>query len=172
MGRIYKPTKRKPDGSVWTSPRWYCEYVDADGRQRRMPASTNKKNSQALLQELEGQAQRIRHGLEEAKPRNNSPRISDLVRDFLDDQKRHLKPRTLVGYRESLQDLFEGGVADRDKPWLPKIKKVTDLTPEVVRDYQRRALKVLSPRSVNRKVRNLTALLSWAVRQGLTLNEP
>lgn len=164
MGRVYRPKRKQKDGSTWTSPRYYVEYYDEHHRQKRLPASTSRKKSLDLLTELESQASRIRNGLEVAKPRTPSPTISELVTAFRADMKHHLTASTQKVYEDCLKDLFEGGLAGREKPWI-KAKLVEELTPKKIADFQTQAVKVMSKRSVTKRTRVLSAFLNWCVRQ-------
>ena len=58
MGRVFKPRRKKSDGQTWTSPKWYVEFREAGGAQKRIPASTSKTEAIGLLRELEGRERR------------------------------------------------------------------------------------------------------------------
>jgi hypothetical protein len=54
MGRVFKPRRKLSNGEIWVSSKWYVEFRDASGVQRRFPASTSKHEATGGLRELEG----------------------------------------------------------------------------------------------------------------------
>jgi len=159
MSRVYKPTRRKTDGSVGRSKKWWLDYRDATGKRVRRPASTDKKIALSMLREAEQEVDRVLAG-GSATGSLDVP-LAGLARQFLDDMQLHLKPRTLQDYREVL-----GILLLREKPAI-RVKKVSALKPMTVKEYQTRASKELASRTVNKHVCVLGTLLNWAVQNAL-----
>jgi site-specific recombinase XerD len=95
--------------------------------------------------------------------------LPDIARSFLDDMRLHLRPKTVAGYEAGLNLLLFG---TQGKPPKIRIKKVSELSPAVVKDYQRRAASKLSARSVNKHVILLGTVLNWAVDNQLIRSNP
>lgn len=169
MSRIYKPLRRLPDGKEWQSPKYYIEYTDAAGKKIRKPASTDRKEAKRLLQEAESRETRIRMGLE--LPRQEAPPLAQLRKTFLEAMEPRLRPRTYLDYKRDLRYLLDG--TKRRKAWLPGVTRASDLTPTTIAGFQQAVLKEgLSPRSANRMLAALSALIHWSLRQGHLSQNP
>jgi integrase len=117
MGRIFKPFYTKADTSVdpngtlrcrVTVQCWYCEYVDANGKQRRKKAYKDKAASLQLLAKLERQSARTREGLELGHNHANKP-LAELQQEYLDGlELRGCTPEYLVLMKQYLDAVLPG----------------------------------------------------------------
>ena len=76
MARLYRPTYNSTDAETgkrnqYRLRRWYADYLDADGKRRRVALSTDKDASQAQLADILRTVERQKAGLVE--------RISDIL---------------------------------------------------------------------------------------------
>jgi integrase len=171
MGRLFKPVRKLKKGNTWTSEKWYLEYRDAAGKQIRKPASSSKRASLVLLRELENKELRVRLGLEDESLQGGSMKLSELMKKYLKHVAIRVRERTLREYKDSLQDLIVGGLGKRTSPWIA-VEVVEDLKLSLVLKFQEDASKILSPRSVNRKLKALLQCLNWAKRNQLISINP
>jgi len=171
MGRLFKPRRKLRNGQAWISKKWYVEYRDAEGRQVRKPACCSKRESASLLRELQKRALRGKLGLEDTVRNGSKVKLSELVESYLRHVSIRVRERTLREYRDSLRDLLEGGMGNRNEPWL-RAQGVGDLSLKMVLHYQEEASKELAPRSVNRKLKALLQCLNWAKRNKLIPSNP
>ncbi|NDH07363.1 hypothetical protein EBX93_15845, partial [bacterium] len=64
MGELYRKSyKDKKTGKPKVAPKWYGDYTDGSGVRKRVALAKDKTASQAMLAELERQADRARAGL-------------------------------------------------------------------------------------------------------------
>jgi integrase len=111
--------------------------------------------------------ERIRLELELSAPVDHS--LRELVERFLADMRLHLRPKTIEGYEESLNRLILGSKSTKAEL---RVRKVSELSPSVVKDYQARMAGKLSARSINRLITVLGTLLNWAVDNQLIRTNP
>lgn len=86
MGYLFKQRyKDKKTGQLKQSRKWYGEYRDRDGALKRVPLSTDKQSAQAMLRDLERQAERQKSGLIDDFNESRKLPIDDLVETYLAD---------------------------------------------------------------------------------------
>ena len=92
MARLFRPVYKSidPDTGLQSkrrSEKWYADYEDADGKRRRVPLSTDKGSSQALLADILRTVERQKAGLVE--------QIADLfeqpIQISVDEYEEHLE---------------------------------------------------------------------------------
>lgn len=171
MGRLYKPRRKLRNGQIWSSEKWYLEYRDATGRQLRRPGTRSRRESLALLREVEQGVLRVKLGLGTHEVQEASASLSELVEGYLRHVAIRVRASTLREYSDSLRDLLVGGVSGRLQPWIVAAE-VSDLCPAKILAYQEAASKELSARSVNRKLKALMQCLNWAKRNQLIARNP
>ncbi len=50
--RLYRPTWKAADGQRRKSPKWWLDFADVDGRRRRLPGLTDKRQTEALARNV------------------------------------------------------------------------------------------------------------------------
>ena len=101
MGRVFKPRRKKSDGQIWTRPKWYVEYREAGGVQKRTPASTSTTEPIGLLRELEGRERRRTLGPESIPKKGPSLSLEVLIQAYLQDAEFRLRRNTRRGFKET-----------------------------------------------------------------------
>ena len=170
MGRVFKPRRKKSDGQIWTSPKWYVEYREAGGVQKRIPASTSKTEAIGLLRELEGRERRRTLGLESIPKKCPSLSLDGLIQAYLQDAEFRLRRSTFESYKDSLYMLLLG--INRRGEQVGTRHSLEDITISWANTYQRTALEDSAPSTINRKLRAVTQMLNWAVRTELLKTSP
>jgi len=90
-----------------------------------------------------------------------------LFQEFCLAKEDTLKPESLKRIRSSFH-MFSRWLANSDHPF----KFLKDLTPRVVREYQRHRLKTVSRRTADNDIKNLGSLMIWGKLEGLVTNNP
>ena len=167
MGRIFKPKRKRKDGTTWVSPRWWIEYRNEMRRVTTEPASTDKKLAQSLLRKAEERVERVRLGLE--APQAEQISLQEIGTRFLEDMALHLRPKTMASYKQTVTALVLG---DKKGPAKILVKKVSELRPAVIKDYQSKMAGKVANRTINRQVTILKTMLNWAVESQLIRANP
>ncbi len=170
MGRVFRPRRKKTDGKIWVSPKWYVEFRDASGVQQRIPASTSKHEANGLLRELEARERRRSLGFETPNPRRPSIELFELVRLYLDDVETRLRGTTLATYNFSFEELFLR--KDQNGVRVGEDLSLKDINITWATKYQHEALLRSTPRTINKNLRTVSQMMNWAVRAGLIRSNP
>jgi integrase len=170
MGRVFRPRRRKSDGKIWVSPKWYVEFRDASGTQRRFPASTSKKEAFGVLGELEAIERRRSLGFETSDQREPSIELFELIRLYLNDARIRLRTTTFETYNYSLEELFLK--EDQDGVRVGEGLSLRDINITWATKYQHRALDRSTPRTINKNLRTVSQMMNWAVRSGFIRSNP
>ena len=170
MGRVFKPRRKRADGGIWVSPKWYVEFRYASGVQHRLPASTSKNEARGLLKELEGLERRRSLGLEPPRQKKTKRTLTGLVEEYLRDVEVRLHPSTYESYKDSLSLTLLG--RDRGGKKVGPTMCLEDLNLRWAAKFQREALPYSAPRTINKKLRTVYQMLNWAVRVGYLSTNP
>lgn len=152
MGKIYKQT-RKSGAELY-----YCRFKDADGHWTTRGAGKYKKDAEALLRRLEEEVVTGVYAKGDAT-------FDELAHKWLNDVARHkVKPSTLARY-----------TVDIDKHLCPYFgaMKLKGVTGEKIDTFKSMKIDAgLSPRTVNSMLKQLGAVLKYALQRNYISRNP
>lgn len=153
------PRERKLPKGMGKRGSVYHAQFRANGRLVRKRLSGDFKTACELLTELKARANRADFGL-----LDNDFQLAELRVQWLKHCEQTLRPATVTRYRADFKHLKA----------LP-VTKVCQITPAVILNYREQRLNAersASPRTVNMEIGTLSAMLTWAVKQGMIGSNP
>lgn len=159
MGSVYRKLKQG------RSLGWYIAYVDVDGRRRHLAThQATKKAAQILLAEIEGRVRRSQVGVpERGEPKSLT--VSALTQRFLS------RP---CGPQIKNPDAYRRTVRANMARVLPKIGNMSSsrLTAQHLSHLRDELSARLAPNTVRTTFAVFSAVLGWAVREGMLAQNP
>ncbi|MCZ7646113.1 MAG: site-specific integrase [Planctomycetota bacterium] len=158
MGMVFRPKRKKKDGSTATASRWYIQFRDHSGKQVRRVGGTTKAQAQEALAEAERQAVARRNGLPAGTPA--TLRCRKLLEQFLKAKAAEVEDTQLDILKVRIEFILD----------TTRAVVVSDLSPSKVRA----AVQTLEVggNTRNKYVGALKGMLNWAVKEGLLAEHP
>ena len=159
LGGRHDGTAKLPDGMVEREGRdgYYCDF-QVGGRRIRKFLATDFKAAVQILNQLKAQADKAEFGL-----LDNTCTLAKLRESYLTHCKQTLRPRTVDAYEEWLGDIIK-------ELGLIKVSQVTK--PAILVYRETRLAQGKHPRTVNAKVSQLSAMLTYGVEFGFLGTNP
>ena len=153
------------------SPRWYCRFIDGDGRRRqRATGQPTKESARRFVAEIEARISRGQVGIIEPTGADSAKKaitVRALADQFLGDVEGvagYSAPRikSIAHYRRDARSIFNTRI-------LPAIGAMTAATvrPSDVERLRDTELATLAPESVIHTLAAISKLYSWARKTGL-----
>lgn len=171
MARIFRRTYKSVDSETGTevtrrSKKWYADYVDAEGKRRRVPLSTDKQAAQAGLVEILRRVERQKAGLIEVDDDQLDQPVEGRVEEFrehLEAQGRAAKhiSETIRHIRNALRK--SGCTVLRD----------LQLGEEAISEYLAKRRKAgTSYRTINADLTSVRSFCRWLIGKGQLMSDP
>ena len=146
------------------SPKWYIEYVDAQGRVRKRSGFRDKIATQQLAAKIEKQVERQRAGIVDVELDNLERLLTGHLDDYLDDLKRAGRSEMYI-YTIScrLKKVFKA--CRWQVVTHVQIRSFTGWLREQARQGK-------APRTQNQYIDTLSSFMAWMVRQQRAENNP
>lgn len=161
MGRVFKPSYTKPDGSGGRAKvqvkDWYVEYTDENGVQQRERVGPDKRLAETALGRITEQVARRRLGLSDpaAEKARSDQSIRDLVTEYLDElanRGRSDRDREGVSHHLAYLGAQCKWVTWSDVTGPPVLKALADMM---------RGDETKSPTTVNNYMRSAKGFANW-----------
>ncbi len=172
MARVFRQTytQRLPDGQrvKRICRKWYIEYVDATGRPRRVPGYTDKRATEAYMNELQTGVDREKAGIIDRQSVELSAGLTADIQRHTDAYRVHLQASGVSGWH-----LSETTRRLRRVTKDCGFGRLLDIKAESIQLWVTlRTDENMSPRTVNTYTGSLRAFVRWCVADGRMLSDP
>lgn len=142
---------------------WYLYYKDADGRWREKSLKTTFESEAITRADKLVDQMKANNG----KIPPEKLTLEKLYNEFRLAKEDFMKPESLKRIRSSYH-MFSRWLDQSDY----RIRFLKDLTPKIVRKYQKHRLKTVSRRTADNDVKNLGTLMQWGIIEGIVIKNP
>ena len=160
MGSVFRPRRRRKDGTIRAAKRWYIQYRDATGKQIRRVGGVTKDQAKMSLAEAEKRVIAIRNGL--PAPNGDEVLCESLLAEFLTAKKGKTEDEQIDLLRKRIRRILV----------VIRALRLSDLNPRIVKLAILEFGKTLKSRTLKRYGDAITAMTKWGVQEGLLSEDP